>query len=99
MHFSEAAVEGWFALVPLIIAFPVAGLLINLALGRRLGERFTGVVASAAVALAFGVAVLQGLALQQHAEGARIVVADWIAIGGGSGARGGQGGPPSCVAV
>jgi NADH-quinone oxidoreductase subunit L len=82
MHFSEAAVNGWFALVPWIIAFPVAGLQINLALGRRLGERFTGSVASAAVALAFGVAVLQGLALLQHPEGARVVVADWIAIGG-----------------
>jgi len=82
MHFSEAAVNGWFALVPWIIAFPVAGLLVNLALGRRLGERFTGFVASAAVALAFVVAVLQGLALLQHPEGARVVVADWIAIGG-----------------
>ena len=82
MHVSEAAVNAWFALVPLIIAFPVAGLLINLALGRRLGERFTGFVASAAVALAFGVAVLQGLALLQQPEGARVVVADWIAIGG-----------------
>ncbi len=82
MHVSEAAVSGWFALVPLIIAFPVAGLLVNLALGRRLGERFTGFVASAAVALAFGVAVLQWLGLQQNPEGARILVADWIAIGG-----------------
>ncbi len=82
MHFSEAAVNGWFALVPLIIAFPVAGLLVNLALGRRLGERFTGFVASAAVALAFGVAVLQWLGLQQNPQGARILVADWIAIGG-----------------
>ncbi|MCJ7677630.1 MAG: NADH-quinone oxidoreductase subunit L [Anaerolineales bacterium] len=82
MHVSEAAVNAWFALVPLIIAFPVAGLLINLALGRRLGERFTGFVASAAVALAFGVAVLQGLALLQQPEGARVVVADWITIGG-----------------
>jgi len=82
MHFSEAAVNGWFALVPWIIAFPVAGLLINMALGRRLGERFTGSVASTAVVLAFGVAVLQGLALAQHPEGARVVVADWIAIGG-----------------
>ena len=81
MHFSEAAVSGWFALVPWIIAFPVAGLLVNLALGRRLGERFTGFVASAAVALAFVVAVLQGLALLQHPEGARVVVADWIRIG------------------
>jgi len=82
MHLSEAAANGWFALVPLIIAFPVAGLLIILAFGRRLGERFTGFVACAAVSLAFGVAVLQWLALQQHPEGARVIVADWISIGG-----------------
>jgi NADH-quinone oxidoreductase subunit L len=81
MQFSEAAVNGWFGLVPLIIAFPVAGLLVNLALGRRLGERFAGFVASAAVALAFGVAVLQGLALLEHPEGARVLVADWITVG------------------
>jgi NADH-quinone oxidoreductase subunit L len=73
--------ESFFALAPLIIFLPVAGLLVNLALGRRLGERFTGIVASAAVGLGFGVAVLQFLALQAEPEGARVVVAEWIRIG------------------
>jgi len=73
--------ESYFALAPLIILLPVAGLLVNLALGRRLGERFTGILASSAVGLGFGVAVLQFLALQAEPEGARVVVAEWIRIG------------------
>jgi len=73
--------ESYFALAPLIIFLPLAGLLVNLALGRRLGERFTGIVASSAVGLGFGVAVLQYLALQAQPEGARVVLAEWIRIG------------------
>jgi NADH-quinone oxidoreductase subunit L len=73
---------GLFALAPLVILFPVLGLLLNLGLGRRLGERFSGAIASGAVALSFGVAVLQFLALRAGPEGARVMVADWIAIGG-----------------
>jgi len=73
--------ESYFALAPLIIFLPLAGLLINLALGRRLGERFAGIVASSVVGLGFGVAVLQFLALQAEPEGARVVVAEWIRIG------------------
>src|SRR3990172_13139129 len=73
--------ESYFALAPLIIFLPLAGLLVNLALGRRLGERFTGIVASSAVGLGFGVAVLQFLALRAQPEGARVVLAEWIRIG------------------
>lgn len=49
--------------------------------GRRAGERFVGVVASSAVGFSFLIAVLQFLALSQHPEGARILIADWIQIG------------------
>src|SRR3972149_6947907 len=73
--------ESYFALAPLIIFLPLAGLLINLDLGRRLGERFAGIVARSPVGLGFGVAVLQFLALQAEPEGARVVVAEWIRIG------------------
>jgi len=76
-----AAGVGLFGSAAWIIAFPVLGLVLNLVLGRRLGERFTGVVASGAVALSFGIAVLQFLALRAAPEGARVMVADWIAIG------------------
>ena len=50
--------DSYFSLVPLVVLIPLLGLLINLLLGRRLGEVFAGVVASAtrrwAVASAHG---------------------------------------------
>jgi NADH-quinone oxidoreductase subunit L len=64
------------------VVFPVAGLLINMAWGRFLGERWVGVVASGAAVLSFVIAVLQLVALagnDYHA--AQVVVADWLAIG------------------
>ncbi|MBN1266806.1 MAG: NADH-quinone oxidoreductase subunit L [Anaerolineales bacterium] len=68
-------------LAPLIIFLPLAGLLINLAFGRRLGERFTGVVASSAVGLAFVVSVLQFFVLRVEHEALQVPIADWISIG------------------
>jgi NADH-quinone oxidoreductase subunit L len=70
-----------FAYAPLIILFPVLGLLINLVLGRRLGERFVGIVGSGAVGMSFIVALLQFVALRGHPEGVSIPVAEWITIG------------------
>lgn len=72
---------GFFDLAPLIIALPILGLLINLILGRRLGERFSGIVASSAVAGSFIVTILQFIALQGELEGARVMIAEWIQIG------------------
>ncbi|HET7012084.1 MAG TPA: NADH-quinone oxidoreductase subunit L [Anaerolineales bacterium] len=72
---------GMFALAPLVIFLPVVGLLVNMAFGRRLGERFTGLVACSAIGLAFVVSVLQFIALQSHPEGATVPMADWITIG------------------
>jgi NADH-quinone oxidoreductase subunit L len=71
----------FFALVPWVVFLPLIGLVINLALGRRLGERFSSLVGILAVAGAFGVAVLQALSLQAHAEGHVVHLADWISIG------------------
>jgi NADH-quinone oxidoreductase subunit L len=70
-----------FAYAPLIIALPLLGMLTNILLGGRLRERAVGWIASAAIGLAFVVAVVQFLALQGQPEGARVVVADWIVIG------------------
>ena len=82
MLLSEVAqAGGLFSLAPLMIAFPILGLVINLLIGRRTSERFTGVVAATAIGLSFGVAVLQFIALQQQPEGARVFIAEWIAIG------------------
>ncbi len=77
----EVAAGQWFAYAPLVIAFPILGLLANLAFGRRAGERFAGAVACAAVGLSFVVAVLQFLALRVQPEGSRVFVAEWIRVG------------------
>ncbi len=70
-----------FNLVPWIIFFPVIGLLLNIALGRRLGERFVATVGIGAALGAFVVAVLQALSLQAHPEAVIVQLADWIGIG------------------
>jgi len=81
MNLSEVIQTGViFSLAPLIIALPVLGLLLNMVMGRKLGERWVGLVASSAIGLAFLVAVLQFVALQSEPEGTRVMVADWISI-------------------
>jgi NADH-quinone oxidoreductase subunit L len=73
--------ESLFRFAPLAIALPVAGLLLNLAFGRRLGERFAGTVGCAAVVLAFVVSLLQAVALGGAPQGVILPIADWIDIG------------------
>ncbi|HLC05736.1 MAG TPA: NADH-quinone oxidoreductase subunit L [Anaerolineales bacterium] len=83
MSLSDLAQGGsLFAYAPLVILFPVLGLLINMSLGRRLGERFVGTLASLAVAASFGVAILEFVALQGNLEGETVLLTDWIALGG-----------------
>lgn len=82
MFLSEVAQGGGlFDFAPLIIVFPILGLLINAAIGRRFGERFVGAVASSAIGLSFVIAVLQFIALQGQPAGAKVMIADWINIG------------------
>jgi NADH-quinone oxidoreductase subunit L len=82
MSLSEAVQGGGlFSIAPLIIVFPILGLLINITIGRRRSEQFVGAVASSAVGLSFVIAVLQFVALQGHHEGMRIPVAEWIVSG------------------
>jgi NADH-quinone oxidoreductase subunit L len=70
-----------FNLVPWIVFLPVIALVINIALGRRLGERFSSLVAIAGVLGAFAIAVMQFLSLQAHPEGAVVTLGEWIHIG------------------
>ena len=70
-----------FNLVPWIIFSPVIGLLINLLVGRRIGERVSALIAIAASGGAFAISVLQYLSLSAHPEGAVVYLADWIGIG------------------
>jgi len=70
-----------FNLVPWIVFLPLIGLAVNILLGRRLGETFSGVVASLASGLTFVVAVLLAAALAS-APNARVVSPwEWISIG------------------
>ena len=67
----------------LLLGFPLLGMMLNLAFGRRWGKRVTGVVASAAVLAAFGVAVGLFLSLNRLPPEERVieqVLWSWIAI-------------------
>ncbi len=82
MHLQEITASGFFSLVPWIVFFPILGILLNLLLGRRLGERGIGFIASLASGLAFVVSALQVVSLQgNHHESVHVRLADWITIG------------------
>ena len=82
MLLSEAATTGgFFNLVPLVVFFPVIGLLINIIIGDRVGEKVIGGVACLAAGLSFVVAVLLGISLLGHPEGVVVHLLDWIHIG------------------
>jgi len=82
MLFSEATnAVGYFSLVPWVVFFPVIGLLVNILIGGRLGEKGVGAVASTASGLSFVVAVLQAVTLSAHPEGQVIPLVEWIKIG------------------
>ncbi|RPI86600.1 MAG: NADH-quinone oxidoreductase subunit L [Chloroflexi bacterium] len=70
-----------FSLVPLVVFFPVIGLLINLIFGQRLGEKGIGIVASLFPALSFVVSVLLAVALAQNPEGRTVPFLEWINAG------------------
>ena len=72
----------YFNFVPLVIFFPLAGLLINLLVGKKLGEVGIGMVASLASGLAFFVAVLLGISLFRQPGAVTVSLADWIVVGG-----------------
>ncbi len=83
MLFSQVVLSApqFFYLVPLVVGFPLAGLLINLIFGGRFSERTIGTVASSASGLAFVVAVLQAISLAGHPEGMVVPLVDWIQVG------------------
>ena len=69
---------------PVIVAAPLAGALVLLFFGKRIGK-LAGVVASAAIAVAFAAGVLQFLELIAQPEAARSSVAslwEWMTVGG-----------------
>jgi NADH-quinone oxidoreductase subunit L len=82
MFLSEVTTaSGFFYLVPLVVLFPVIGLLVNIAIGGRLGEKAIGTIASLASGLTFLVAILLIYSLTLHPEGETVALFDWITIG------------------
>ena len=81
--FSEAVSHGpeFFSLAPLIVLFPLIGLLINMIIGGRLPEKVVGTIASTASGLAFVVSVLLAYSVANNPEGVVVPVAQWIHIG------------------
>ena len=82
MLLSEATTTGFYSLAPLIVFFPLAGLLLNIIIGGRLPEKGIGWLASLASGAAFVVSVLLAYTLwTNHGEAQSIFLAEWIHIG------------------
>ena len=82
MNFSETVNTGYFfGLVPLLVFFPVMGLLINIIFGGKMKEWQIGTVASVASGLTFVVALLQAYSLgATHGHLQTVHLAEWIYI-------------------
>ncbi len=83
MNLSETVNTGYFfGLVPLLVFFPIAGMLFNMIFGGKMSEKAIGTVASAASGLTFVVAVLLAYSLSAtHGELHQVFLAEWIHIG------------------
>jgi NADH-quinone oxidoreductase subunit L len=79
--------EGLFSAIPLIVFFPLAGVVINAFFGRLLMPRrdsvAPGVVASLLSGGSFVIALLMFIALLVHPEGAEVPFLTWIDIQAG----------------
>ncbi len=85
MSFSDAMnLGGFFYLVPLVVIFPLLGMLINIAFGGRMSEKAVGAVACLGSGLSFVVAVLLGISLLGHPEGVTISYLNWNWITSGN---------------
>ena len=69
------------ALAPWVILAPLIGLALNLLFGLRWGERLTGLVASLASAVSFGLAAALAVAIRGQHQALIVPLADWITAG------------------
>ncbi len=83
MLFLETViVDPAFRLVPWVVLLPVLGILLNWLIGKRLGEKGIGLIASLASGGAFVVSLILALALnRQHGVGAMVPFLQWIHVG------------------
>jgi NADH-quinone oxidoreductase subunit L len=68
-------------LAPWVVVFPLAGLLINLVLGRRIGEAGVALTACLAAAASFVVSVLLLVGLRAHPGATVITLGTWMSVG------------------
>ncbi len=80
MHL-QAIADPTFNLVPWVVLIPVIGMLVNILVGKQLGEKFAGWLASLAAGGSFVVAVMLALALGRQPEGATVPFLQWIHTG------------------
>jgi NADH-quinone oxidoreductase subunit L len=82
MFLSETVeISKVFNLVPWVVFFPIIGLLVNIILGGKLGEKAIGAMASTASGLAFVISALLAVGLAGHPEGVTVPLLEWIKIG------------------
>ncbi len=72
-----------FQLVPWVVFIPVIGLLVNILIGSRIGEKAVGAIASLAAAGSFAVAVALAFGVGAMAQPEAVIVPflEWIKIG------------------
>jgi len=70
-----------FLLVPLVVFLPVVGIFLNWLLGKRLGEKGIGIIASLAAGGSFVISAILLLALREHTDGAVVPFLQWISVG------------------
>src|SRR5438105_150075 len=76
--------ENFASLVPLVIFIPLVGMLINMFLGKNLGEKLVGFIAVAAAGLAFCIALIMTVGIASNGFQAVVVnpplLTGWISI-------------------
>lgn len=83
MLLSEATgFNPMFNLVPWVVFLPLIGILLNWLVGKRLGEKGIGAIASLASGGSFVISVLLMIALSGHPEGVNVPLFTWISVGG-----------------
>ncbi len=82
MSLSDSAIlDPLFRLAPWVVLLPVAGILLNLIIGKRLGEKGISALACLAAGGSFFVSVLLAAGLMRNPEGGIITLAKWFVVG------------------
>lgn len=71
----------FFNLAPWVVFVPLIGLVINLLVSGRWGEKFAGILASLASGISLVISILLAVALGNHPEAVTVSLGNWISIG------------------